>query len=222
MLKKIMEKALKAIFAEYEPYKAAINRLIRNKNSYLYTSGWMESRKRGYPCNTDGQEIPWMNFPIIDFLEERLSPQMTLFEYGSGYSTLFYARHVYSVTSVEYDESWYNLIRERIPENAELIYQAKDIDGDYCRTICNTNEMYDIVVIDGRDRVNCIKQSINKLRGEGVILLDDSSRERYQKGIDFMKQNNFRTLTFRGLKPIGNGAEHQTTIFYRDNNCLGL
>jgi hypothetical protein len=182
----------------------------------------MEGLKRGYPCRRDGSELPWLNFSVISFLEKRLSKELTLFEFGSGYSTLFYARAVNKVTSIEYDENWYEIIRKKLPDNAKLIRRKKDIDGDYCRSICDqSDELYDVVVVDGRDRVNCIKQSITKLSDRGVILLDDSQREKYSDGILYAKHKGYLTLDFEGLTSSGS-VMNRTTIFYRRENCLSI
>jgi hypothetical protein len=53
------------------------------------------------------------------------------------------------------------------------------MDGDYCRAIGETGDQYDVVIVDSRDRMNCLKQSISALTSRGVILLDDSQRRRY-------------------------------------------
>jgi hypothetical protein len=202
----------------YRAYRS----LICDDVSYLNTSGWMEGLKRGYPCRRDGSELPWLNFSVISFLEKRLSKELTLFEFGSGYSTLFYARAVNKVTSIEYDENWYEIIRKKLPDNAKLIRRKKDIDGDYCRSICDqSDELYDVVVVDGRDRVNCIKQSITKLSDRGVILLDDSQREKYSDGILYAKHKGYLTLDFEGLTSSGS-VMNRTTIFYRRENCLSI
>lgn len=37
---------------------------------------------------------------------------MKVFEYGSGGSTLFFARRVYSVNSIEHDRNWYENVKE--------------------------------------------------------------------------------------------------------------
>lgn len=173
------------------------------------------------PINKDGKPIPWMNFPVVKFLEERLNDDLIVFEFGSGYSTYFYAKKVMAVTSVEYDEDWLHLIKSDMPENVNLIYKEKDIDGDYCRVIGITNKQYDVVIIDGRDRVNCVKQSIPALSSKGIILLDDSHRERYKEGIEFAKQLGFRALEIEGLKATGS-VINRSTILYRTDNCLGI
>jgi hypothetical protein len=76
-------------------------------------------------------------------------------------------------------------------------------------------------IVDGRDRMNRIKQSISALSAKGVILLDDSQRERYQEGIDFAKSKGFKALNFEGLKATGTEVD-RTTIFYRVGNCFDI
>lgn len=203
------------------PKMTAYEMLMLNEDSYLYDSGWIESLKRGYPCDKNGEPLPWMNFPIIAFLEERLSKEHTLFEYGSGYSTMFYASHVQHVTSVEYDQAWLEIIQHKAPANVTLIFQEQDINGDYCRTIARASQNYDVIIVDGRDRVNCIKQSLDYLSDEGVILLDDAHREQYQEGIDFVRSRGFKALEFEGLKPAS-VVKDKTTVFYRHDNCLKI
>ncbi len=201
----------------YRAYKM----LIRNPNSYLHLSGWMQSLEAKKPTDHNGNPIPWMNYSVVNILEERLTKDLNLFEFGSGYSTLFYAKKVRAVTSVEYDDGWLNIIKSQVPDNVNMIFKQQDVDGDYCRVINSTQEKYDVVIVDGRDRVNCIKQSVLSLSASGVMLLDDSQRERYQEGIDFAKSHGFKALNLEGLKATGTEVD-RTTIFYRAGNCFGI
>ncbi|HAY39752.1 MAG TPA: FkbM family methyltransferase, partial [Desulfobacteraceae bacterium] len=82
-------------------------------------------------------------------------------------------------------------------------------------------DIFNIIVIDGRDRVNCAKNSLKALKGDGVIIWDNSEREYYQEGYSYLIQNGFRRLDFEGLGPIGI-REWCTSIFYRDNNCFEI
>lgn len=93
------------------------------------------------------------------------------------------------------------------------------MDGEYCRVIKETDEKYDIVIVDGADRVNCVKQSIGCLSENGVLILDDSSRERYQAAFNYIKDMGFRVLDFEGLKPTKFDTS-RSSIIYKDDNCL--
>jgi hypothetical protein len=216
-IKRFIQRLFPVAALRYRAYKM----LIRNPNSYLHLSGWMQSQKERRPMDQNGNPMPWMNFPVVRILEERLTKDLNLFEFGSGYSTLFYAKKVRAVTSVEYDEKWLSIINSQVPDNVKIIFKREDVNGDYCRTIDATGDRYDVVIIDGRDRVNCIKQSIPALSSQGVILLDDSQRERYREGIDFARSHGFKTLNLEGLKATGTEVD-RTTIFYRQGNCFDI
>ena len=59
---------------------------------------------------------------------------------------------------MEYDEKWLHIVKSQVPENAKLIFQAQDVDGEYCRVISATKDKYDVVIVEGRDRVNASRK----------------------------------------------------------------
>lgn len=199
----------------------AFYQLVLAKQSYIRYTGWIESLKRGYPCAANGSEIPWINYPTIAILKERLNKNLSLFEFGSGYSTIFYANLVKTVISVEHDQSWLDFIKSKMPNNVFLIYREEDIDGKYCRSITEFDQSFDVVIVDGKDRINCVKQALTKLSEEGVIILDDTGRKEYIEIIDYVKQKDFLNLSLEGLKPSSRKVQ-KTTIFYRQSNCLNI
>jgi len=162
-----------------------------------------------------------MNYSAIAFLDERLTSDMSLFEFGSGYSTLYFAARVQSVTAVEHSAEWRDSLIGELPDNASVMFRELDSDGAYCRAIHDGGNAYDVVVVDGRDRVNSLKQSIDRLSPGGVLLLDDSKRPRYQEAHDHARAAGFRPLHFQGLKPRGKVMD-ESTLFYRDGNCFGI
>jgi hypothetical protein len=206
--------------AAYLRYKA-FRLLIADEGSYLYLTGWMRSLADGRPSSPSGQPVPWMNYPVVQLLAERLTRDCRVFEYGSGFSTAFYAGLAGAVRSVEYDEAWRDIVARTLPDNARVAYVPKDVDGRYCRSIAESAGAFDLVVVDGWDRVNCVRCAVERLSARGVVVLDDSDRGSYIEAFDLMKSRGFRSLSLSGLKPTGVGREH-TTIFYRDGNCLGL
>ena len=84
------------------------------------------------------------------------------------------------------------------------------------------DKKFDIIVVDGKDRVNCLKQCVNSLSSKGVILLDDSHRSEYKEGIELLSKKEFKSLIFEGLKPTGNGSNDYSTLFYKSDNCFGI
>ncbi len=198
----------------------AYQRLIANQSSYLYQTGWIQNLLTGIPNSVNAGPVPWMNYSFMSFLDQRLSPNFRLLEFGSGQSTLYFASRVSEVVSIEYDASWLQYIQQSMPSNVMVIGQDQDNDGVYCRA-ANDQGLFEVVVVDGRDRVNCCIQAVNNLNDNGVIILDDSQRPQYQNAFRHLEALNFKHLTIQGLKPTGTSID-QTTVFYRSNNCLGI
>src|SRR5688572_10403591 len=59
------------------------------------------SRATSSGCS--GQPIPWYTYPAIEFIRQLDFSQSTVFEYGSGNSTMFWAASAARVISVEED-----------------------------------------------------------------------------------------------------------------------
>ena len=104
--------------------------------------------------------------------------------------------------------------------NAKVIF--RELEGEkYAQAINENGEKFDLIIIDGRDRVNCAHASLTALSDTGVIIWDNTERERYQSGIDVLKSHGFKQLRFTGFIPI-DFMPSETSIFYRDANCFGL
>lgn len=194
--------------------------LMYSRRSFLRQSGYVESVRTKRPCRADGSPIPWMNYAVISFLEERLDKTMTMFEYGSGNSTLFFAERVGRVVSVECDRSWHDYVKGLLPPNVKLLFAPKGGE-EYVQVIENQGEKYDVVIVDAEDRVACMINAEKGLNDGGVILLDDSTTEEFADGIDTMLARGFRRLNFDGLKS-GSVRCYRTTVFYRPGNCFGI
>ncbi len=195
--------------------------LSYNDKGYLNSTGWFKAFDSKSPVDGAGNPIPWVTYSFIDFIKGRLNKQQAVFEFGSGNSTLFYAQLTGIVISVEHDKDWYEKITKTKPDNAEMIFCELHRDGEYCRMPTKLEESFDIIIVDGRDRVNCCKQSIAALSPAGVIVLDDSERENYSEGISFLLSNGFRQISFSGISP-GLFYEKATSVFYKPENCLGI
>ena len=212
---------IKLLFQVFSNPKRLRTLLSFNEKGYLDEIGWFKAFETQTPVDQDNNPIPWVTYSFIDFIKERLNPQLTVFEFGSGSSTYFYAKHACIVVSVEHDKEWYDKIISTKPENAEMIYCELVTNGEYCRMPVKLEETFDVIIVDGRDRVNCCKQAVNALSESGVIVLDDSERERYNEGINFLINKGFKHLSFSGISP-GLFYNKATSVFYKPDNCLNL
>jgi hypothetical protein len=86
--------------------------LIRHPQEVRFAHLWLRSLLPGH--NPLDDELPWITFRAIRWLRSYLKPHMKVFEYGAGGSTLFLAKRVRELVSVEHDETFYSVISDRL------------------------------------------------------------------------------------------------------------
>lgn len=192
--------------------------LLKKKNPYNYfdRTGWKKSTSVKKAVDAEGNFIPWVNYSYLTFIEPRLHEELRVFEYGSGASSIYYEQRVGEYYAAEDNLEWLFWVKERVqnPENIILPF------GKYYDAIEGKGE-FDIVIVDSKQRHRCVYKAIDHLTAEGVIILDDSERVRYEKVFKKMVQNGFKRLDFCGLSPVIPDYKC-ATIFYREGNCLGI
>lgn len=211
------------LIKNYKLVRIILNSFLGN-NGYFNQIGWTNSYDTRLPVSQNGEALPWVTYPFINFISERLNNNMQIFEFGSGNSTIFYAGRVKSVHSVEHDLEWVAQLKKMLPENAKIFHQEPIYGGEYCEYCKFPNTLdrkFDIVIIDGRDRVNCMINAVGYITENGVIVLDNSDRDSYATGIFTLLTNGYKKIDFWGLAP---GFLHKTctTIFYKAENCLNI
>jgi hypothetical protein len=134
---------------------------------------------------------------VDDFLKGRTKP--TVFEWGSGGSTNWLLRRCEKLYTVEHDPKW----AAKVPKGATLF--RRPLDDSYQDAIKATSvDGFDLVVVDGRRRVKCVKEAVRYVRKGGAILLDDSQRDRYRPAWDMLTY--WKPITFRD-------QQRSTTLF---------
>jgi hypothetical protein len=188
---------------------------------YLAENGWTRSVLEKRPVDAEGRPIPWVTLPFLGFVVERLRPEFRMLEFGSGASTHYYAARVARVDSIEHDAAWHAQLASVMPGNVRVALVPLEYDGAYCRAGGTWGERYDLVMVDGRDRANCIMHVLPHLDERGCLVLDDSERPNYSQACGWLAARGFKRLDFWGMAP---GLEYRkcTSIFYRTHNCLAI
>jgi hypothetical protein len=155
-----------------------------------------------------GNCLPWLTYPAIEYIKQLDLSDKTVFEYGSGYSTLFWANRCKRVVSVEDDNSWYERMSLKIPKNVDYIL-AKTED-DYVNAIEGRAEKFDVIVNDGIYRLRCAATSTPKLAHDGFIILDNS--EWCVKTAAFYRDAGLIEVDMAGFGPI-NDYPWMTSFF---------
>lgn len=213
---------IKAFLSYFFTRPETVRRLLAMLyKGYFVQTGWLQSSAQQKPLDVNGQPLPWLNYPVIEFLEERLKPDMQLFEYGGGYSTQYFAGRVAHVTTVEHNRQWFDHLQQNAADNNTVIFCELEYNGKYAASARDSGKKFDVILVDGRDRVCCAENALPALTPGGVLIFDDFEREKYQSAVAILAGQGFRELGFWGFKP-GFFDRSKTSIFYRDNNVFGL
>ncbi|ODS81041.1 MAG: FkbM family methyltransferase [Cytophagaceae bacterium SCN 52-12] len=188
-------------------------------DSALKKYGWLRSYREKQSVDEDGNPVPWYTYPFTKFIRTRLRPDFTVFEYGSGNSTFWYAGLISSITAVEHEREWFEFMKPKLPRNAKIIYRERG--AGYIRAVGEEDTRYQMIIVDGRDRVKSALYAVEYLTDDGVLILDNSERDWYRMAKDYLRQKGFRSIDFSGMVPIV-PIESTTSVFYRENNCLGI
>jgi hypothetical protein len=187
----------------------------------LREDGWLRSRRENRCVDRDGRPLPWITYPAIDFLARRVGRDMVVFEYGCGASTLWWAKRTARVISVEHDPAWAAKIAAEAPPNATVNQVSLEPAGPYVENARAHGVRFDVVVIDGRNRVKCVPHAMAALSPGGVVVFDNTDRQYYEPGLRALAEKGFRRVEFSGLAPMID-YKSETSVFYRSHNCLGL
>jgi hypothetical protein len=140
--------------------------------------------------------------------------EKTVFEYGSGNSTLFWAARASRVVSVEDEERWSAYLRSRLPPNCTILQEA-DLHR-YVDTIRQFPEGFDIIVVDGpargHTRLKCAHAAVEHLKPGGMIILDNS--DWLPQSAQLLRDADLLQVDMSGFFPIGDHT--QTTSFFFD------
>ena len=188
---------------------------------YAVANGWMRSRAEMKPVDSEGNPLPWYTYPAIHFLEERAKPEWTVFEFGCGHSTLWWARRVQEVFSVEHNHDWADMMAAKAPANARIRFVELLPGGDYCRAAQMIDRKFDVIVIDGEDRIRCMNNSLDKLAPGGVFVWDNAERGGLEAAFSRLARRGFKRLRLVGHGPML-GRTGDTSIFYKRRNCMGI
>ncbi len=176
--------------------------------------GWQKSLLDGFSQDDDGNFVPWMTYPAIEFLKNNLKPEHEIFEFGCGASTLFFSKRVKKVVGLETNSRWLEITLQQAQHDNIKINLMEDglKNPAYENFAKNYGQKFDFIIIDSLKRFECAKNVIEALKPNGTIILDDSERKNYKKIFDFFSEKGFQQTNFFGIAP-GQLRIKNTTFF---------
>jgi predicted O-methyltransferase YrrM len=195
---------------------------------------WQRSLKNRSPIK---DKRPWLTYSAVEELTRLLRNDMKVFEYGSGGSTLYIAPRVEELTSIEHDISWAKTVKDAIKsegitniEYRTIPSKSATLNGSrhqYFRSTKETNRDFrnyvtainkypdrslDMVIVDGRARVVCVREAYRKIKPGGYLILDNSERKDYHEAFLFMRKRSSSVKNHFGVIAYGTSLM-QTTIW---------
>ena len=176
---------------------------------FLFDYGHLYSSSKWSCVDKDNHPIPWYTYPAIEYLKQLDFSEKKVFEYGSGNSSLFWAKVAKKVVSIESDREWYEKIYSQNKYNNLEIKLISDLQS-YDREILNYEDGFDVIIIDGKNRYQCSQEAIKKLKPGGLIILDNS--DWFVKSAKLLRESNLIQIDMTGFGPI-NGYTWTTSFF---------
>ena len=155
----------------------------------LFRPFYMAGRLQNWIYEWRHPDHPWLAPAAIIWLEHNLRSDMRGWEWGSGRSTLWFAKRLQSITSIESDAAWFEQVREMVAElsNVDLRHiplehpDAETYAFDYPVLPANAaaiesvpDASLDFVVVDGWYRPVCTRAALPKLKPGGLLLIDNT------------------------------------------------
>jgi len=201
--------------------------LIGDLKSWRYFPKWFSSFRP--VRSLVGEAKPWIPFEAANWLEHYLTPHMKVFEYGSGGSTIFFAERVAEVFSIEHDKKWHALVSRALAQRglnncSYKLHEPRPIAGtfsaiddsqnsrfiyddyyaatlhEYVEAIdVHPDHTFDLVLVDGRVRTECIQYALPKIKPGGYLMLDNSNNADVAEMV--RKLQSYPNTVFRGIAP---------------------
>ena len=155
------------------------------------------------------KKLPQINFSSLYIFNKIIrNKKIKVLEFGAGYSTIWWAKKdISEITSIESDDFWFEKIQSKI-ENLKLQDKAKII-----KTLeFIDNKKFDLIIIDGGDRLAHLKNSLeNNMHNNTIIYYDNTDRINHGKERkipieffkDWSKKNKRYLFTARNFTPYG-------------------
>lgn len=153
---------------------------------------------------------PWWPYSATRWLATQLPSRARVFEYGGGGSSLWLQDRGALVTVVEHHPDWCRqlvdagvAVAERPPTSTGSItsWPEPGFFDSYVDAIGREPDgSLDLVIVDGRARIDCVHQAIAKVKPGGLLLFDDTDLPRFLPATQLLP--NWERHVFRGLKPV--------------------
>ena len=184
---------------------------------------WLHARLRNRSPLELG--LPWLSWPCVDYLRRHIRPEMRVFEWGGGGSTIFFAEAGCRVVTVEPNAHWRDLISARLTAGGHAsarteirpIQASENGDGPTSAYVNAVHDggPWDLILIDGAFRLDCLRAAKDALSPGGVLLFDNADFEEFYEAPRLVPE--FQRIGLRGLGVGSRRWVTRTDLYRRDD-----
>lgn len=168
------------------------------------------------PMDAAGLPIPLYTYSAIDYLSQLDFSQSSVFEYGSGMSTMWWAARCARVVALETDQGWLDQVQTRVSDAkySHVHLHLLKVGKVFAAGIDQFDDGFDVIVVDAAtNRHNCARHARSKLKRGGMIVLDNS--EWYPKSAEFLRNSGLLQIDFTGFKSTESHTSVTSVFFER-------
>lgn len=159
----------------------------------------------------------WLSPGAAEFINQIVHPNWNVLEYGSGGSTLWFAKHCDWVMSVETDFGWYDRLMSMTAEyqNMSVIFANKSLAHVLPILISGS---FDFLMIDGEPlehRHEWAMRARFTVRPGGWVCFDNCNREEFKEAREHLRSIASEVKTFDGNTTSPVKTKYLVTEFYR-------
>lgn len=124
---------------------------------------------------------PWISYDAAKRLDAFLAtaPRSVL-EFGSGNSTMWFARRAETLHSVEHNAEWYEKVQHLLSSTEKrgtVLHELRETEEGYSTFSSDSDQLWDIILIDGIWRLPVARHHVDKLAPDGILYLDNSDAD---------------------------------------------
>lgn len=118
-----------------------------------------------YVCPKTGLMMPWYTIGMLEYLNTLDLSKMKVWEYGVGYSTMWWRTVSKSSSGVDDNACWAIALGSAYTNEKEVYVNYPQINTFYV--------FYDIIIIDGSYRKECLQYAIDNCAKGTMIICDN-------------------------------------------------
>lgn len=155
---------------------------LRGRNWKHVTPRYIIDRIGVHLYQRQHPDCPWLTRQVVEILEDWIQPLDVGHEWGSGRSTVWFARRIKELTSVEHHPQWGDIVQKMLLEERvadkisyNLIEQNNYLaSDDYVNVVNNhSDESLDFCLVDGILRDRCALSALSKIKPGGILIIDN-------------------------------------------------